>query len=209
MLAFSFLFQVSNYARRHADLAMRSQHNQIYWHGKPYAAYGNGAASFVNAVRASSNLVTLDLVFVNVCFQRQAHDCKYCPCCPKFSVQSLSVYEVIQFAISNVHDLKLHIFSWSRYVSMIVMWFGIPWPFWFQRLLRTTRVRCLLRLDPQWCTRVKPGAGHLATWQLGWCHAPQSSNEEKGWKRESMDSKFMTFWFKLFLFMMDYEAFLL
>ena len=59
MLAFSFFFQVSNYARRHADSAMRSQHNQIYWHGKPYAAYGNGAASFVNAVRASRNLVTL------------------------------------------------------------------------------------------------------------------------------------------------------
>lgn len=98
---------------------MRSQHNQIYWHGKPYAAYGNGAASFVNAVRASSNLVTLDLVFVNVCFQQQAHDCKYCPCCPKFSVQSLSVYEVIQFAISNVHDRKLHIFNWSRYVSWL------------------------------------------------------------------------------------------
>ena len=60
MLAFSFFFQVSNYARRHADSAMRSKHNQIYWHGKPYAAYGNGAASFVNAVRASRNLVTLD-----------------------------------------------------------------------------------------------------------------------------------------------------
>ena len=45
--------QVSNYARRSSDGARRSRHNQIYWHGKAYAAYGNGASSFVNCVRAS------------------------------------------------------------------------------------------------------------------------------------------------------------
>ncbi|CAL1155134.1 unnamed protein product [Cladocopium goreaui] len=46
-------YEVSNYARRSSDGAKRSRHNQVYWHGKPYAAYGNGAASFVNSVRAS------------------------------------------------------------------------------------------------------------------------------------------------------------
>jgi oxygen-independent coproporphyrinogen-3 oxidase len=48
-----YAVQVSNYARRSSDGAKRSRHNQVYWHGKPYAAYGNGAASFVNSVRAS------------------------------------------------------------------------------------------------------------------------------------------------------------
>ena len=57
--------EVSNYARFTQTLlqgpeggaaggvSSRSQHNQIYWHGAPYAAYGNGAASFVHSIRAS------------------------------------------------------------------------------------------------------------------------------------------------------------
>ena len=51
--------QVSNYARKWELGTKRSQHNQIYWQGKPYAAYGNGAASFVNWVRASRFLAAL------------------------------------------------------------------------------------------------------------------------------------------------------
>ena len=31
----------------------RSRHNQTYWQRKPYAAFGNGAASFVAGLRAT------------------------------------------------------------------------------------------------------------------------------------------------------------
>ena len=41
--------QVSSYAKR----GHRSQHNQVYWRGIPYYAFGLGAASFLGGVRFS------------------------------------------------------------------------------------------------------------------------------------------------------------
>ena len=42
-------YEVSNYAR---DGHSRSRHNQIYWSGRPYAAYGLGASSYVSSRRS-------------------------------------------------------------------------------------------------------------------------------------------------------------
>jgi len=40
---------VSNYAKA----GCRSRHNQVYWQGRPYYAFGLGAASFLGGVRFS------------------------------------------------------------------------------------------------------------------------------------------------------------
>ena len=41
--------QVSSYAKK----GHRSRHNQVYWRGTPYYAFGLGAASFLGGVRFS------------------------------------------------------------------------------------------------------------------------------------------------------------
>ena len=48
-------YEISNYARLNGQgpSPRRSRHNQTYWQRKPYAAFGNGAASFVGGQRAT------------------------------------------------------------------------------------------------------------------------------------------------------------
>ena len=48
-------YEISNYARStgQGPSRNRSRHNQTYWQRKPYAAFGNGAASFVAGLRAT------------------------------------------------------------------------------------------------------------------------------------------------------------
>jgi len=55
-------YEISSFARRPpqapepgsaARRDFRSRHNQVYWSRRPYAAFGNGAASFVGGVRAT------------------------------------------------------------------------------------------------------------------------------------------------------------
>ena len=48
-------YEISNYARLRGQRlsCRRSRHNQTYWQRQPYAAFGNGAASFVAGVRAT------------------------------------------------------------------------------------------------------------------------------------------------------------
>ena len=50
-------YEISNYARKNTESEgpsrNRSRHNQTYWQRKPYAAFGNGAASFVAGLRAT------------------------------------------------------------------------------------------------------------------------------------------------------------
>jgi oxygen-independent coproporphyrinogen-3 oxidase len=44
-------YEISNYARP----GFACRHNEIYWTGKPYVAFGPGAASFVNGVRKTNH----------------------------------------------------------------------------------------------------------------------------------------------------------
>jgi len=50
-------YEISNFARLQGSSKepspFRSRHNQGYWSRRPYAAFGNGAASFVHSVRAT------------------------------------------------------------------------------------------------------------------------------------------------------------
>jgi oxygen-independent coproporphyrinogen-3 oxidase len=44
-------YEISNFARP----GFACRHNEIYWTGKPYLAFGPGAASFVNGVRSTNH----------------------------------------------------------------------------------------------------------------------------------------------------------
>ena len=48
-------YEISNFARLvgQSPSRLRSRHNQAYWKRRPYAAFGNGAASFVAGLRAT------------------------------------------------------------------------------------------------------------------------------------------------------------
>eukprot|EP00933_Yihiella_yeosuensis_P070692 TRINITY_DN78841_c0_g1_i1.p1 TRINITY_DN78841_c0_g1~~TRINITY_DN78841_c0_g1_i1.p1 ORF type:complete len:415 (-),score=83.41 TRINITY_DN78841_c0_g1_i1:554-1798(-) len=46
-------YEISSFARSGGLNSNRSRHNQGYWDRRPYAAFGNGAASFVSGIRAT------------------------------------------------------------------------------------------------------------------------------------------------------------